>query len=323
MATTHRTKVLILGSGPAGLTAAIYAARASLQPILVHGLQPGGQLTITTDVENYPGFAQTIQGPWLMEQMEAQAKHVGTTILNDYIVSVDLSKRPFVARGDGGDTYIADTLIIATGAQAKWLGLPSEQTWQGFGVSACATCDGFFYRGKKVVVVGGGNTAVEEALYLTNHATEVVLVHRRDSFRAEKILQQRLFANPKIKVIWDHTVDEILGEEGKGVTGVRLKHVKTGATQDVATDGFFVAIGHTPNTELFKGQLPLDAEGYLTTRPGTTQTAVAGVFAAGDVQDKIYRQAVTAAGTGCMAALEAEKFIAHHAHSDASAEAAD
>ena len=324
MATTHRTKVLILGSGPAGLTAAIYAARASLQPILVHGLQPGGQLTITTDVENYPGFAETIQGPWLMEQMEAQAKHVGTIILNDYIVSVDLSKRPFVAKGDGGDTYIADTLIIATGAQAKWLGLPSEQTWQGFGVSACATCDGFFYRGKKVVVVGGGNTAVEEALYLTNHATEVVLVHRRDSFRAEKILQQRLFANPKIKVIWDHTVDEILGEEGKGVTGVRLKHVKTGATQEVATDGFFVAIGHTPNTELFKGQLPLDSEGYLTTKPGTTQTAVAGVFAAGDVQDKIYRQAVTAAGTGCMAALEAEKFIAHHAHSEAAAaDAAD
>jgi thioredoxin reductase (NADPH) len=323
MATTHRTKVLILGSGPAGLTAAIYAARASLQPILVHGLQPGGQLTITTDVENYPGFAQTIQGPWLMEQMEAQAKHVGTTVINDYIVSVDLSKRPFVAKGDGGDTYIADTLIIATGAQAKWLGLPSEQTWQGFGVSACATCDGFFYRGKKVVVVGGGNTAVEEALYLTNHATEVVLVHRRDSFRAEKILQQRLFANPKIRVIWDHTVDEILGEEGKGVTGVRLKHVKTGATQEVVTDGFFVAIGHTPNTDLFKGQLPLDSEGYLTTKPGTTQTTVAGVFAAGDVQDKIYRQAVTAAGTGCMAALEAEKFIAHHAHSDASAEAAD
>jgi thioredoxin reductase (NADPH) len=322
MATTHRTKVLILGSGPAGLTAAIYAARASLQPILVHGLQPGGQLTITTDVENYPGFAQTIQGPWLMEQMEAQAKHVGTTIINDYITAVDLSQRPFVAKGDGGDTYIADTLIIATGAQAKWLGLPSEQTYQGFGVSACATCDGFFYRGKKVVVVGGGNTAVEEALYLTNHATEVVLVHRRDSFRAEKILQQRLFANPKITVIWDHVVDEILGAEGQGVTGVRLKHAKTGAPQDVGTDGVFVAIGHTPNTELFKGQLPLDSEGYLTTKPGTTQTTVAGVFAAGDVQDKIYRQAVTAAGTGCMAALEAEKFIAHHAHSEA-AEAAD
>ncbi len=321
MATTHRTKVLILGSGPAGCTAAIYAARASLQPIMVHGLQPGGQLTITTDVENYPGFASVIQGPWLMEQMEAQAKHVGTTIINDYIVSVDLSKRPFVAQGDSGDTYIGDTLIIATGAQARWLGLPSEQSFQGFGVSACATCDGFFYRGKKVVVVGGGNTAVEEALYLTNHASEVVLVHRRNSLRAEKILQQRLFAHPKIKVVWDHVVDEILGAEGQGVTAVRLKHAQIGATQDIATDGVFIAIGHTPNTELFKGQLPLDAEGYLVTKPGTTQTAVAGVFAAGDVQDKIYRQAVTAAGTGCMAALEAEKFIAHHAQP--AAEAAD
>lgn len=321
MATTHRTKVLILGSGPAGCTAAIYAARASLQPIMVHGLQPGGQLTITTDVENYPGFASVIQGPWLMEQMEAQARHVGTTIINDYIVSVDLSRRPFVARGDSGDTYIGDTLIIATGAQAKWLGLPSEQAFQGFGVSACATCDGFFYRGKKVVVVGGGNTAVEEALYLTNHASEVVLVHRRDSLRAEKILQERLFAHPKIRVVWNHVVDEILGAEGQGVTGVRLKHAQTGATQEVATDGVFVAIGHTPNTELFKGQLPLDAEGYLTTKPGTTQTSVAGVFACGDVQDKVYRQAVTAAGTGCMAALEAEKFVAHHAQP--SADAAD
>lgn len=322
MATTHHTKVLILGSGPAGCTAAIYAARASLNPILVHGLQPGGQLTITTDVENYPGFAEVIQGPWLMEQMEAQAKHVGTTIINDYIVSVDLSKRPFVAKGDGGDTYVAETLIIATGAQARWLGLESEQHFQGFGVSACATCDGFFYRGKKVVVVGGGNTAVEEALYLTNHASEVVLVHRRDSLRAEKILQQRLFAHPKITVVWDHVVDEILGTgEIKGVTGVRLKNTKTGTTQDIATDGVFVAIGHTPNTELFRGQLPLDAEGYLTTRPGTTQTTIPGVFAAGDVQDKIYRQAVTAAGTGCMAALEAEKFIAHN--EQPSAEAAD
>lgn len=321
MATTHRTKVLILGSGPAGCTAAIYAARASLQPIMVHGLQPGGQLTITTDVENYPGFASVIQGPWLMEQMEAQAKHVGTTIINDYIVSVDLSRRPFVARGDSGDTYIGDTLIIATGAQAKWLGLPSEQAFQGFGVSACATCDGFFYRGKKVVVVGGGNTAVEEALYLTNHASEVVLVHRRDSLRAEKILQERLFAHPKIRVVWNHVVDEILGAEGQGVTGVRLKNAQTGATQEVVTDGVFVAIGHTPNTELFKGQLPLDAEGYLTTKPGTTQTSVAGVFACGDVQDKVYRQAVTAAGTGCMAALEAEKFVAHHAQP--SADAAD
>jgi thioredoxin reductase (NADPH) len=324
MATTHRTKVLILGSGPAGCTAAIYAARASLQPIMVHGLQPGGQLTITTDVENYPGFAAVIQGPWLMEQMEAQAKHVGTTIINDYIVSVDLSKRPFVAKGDGGDTYIGDSLIIATGAQAKWLGLPSEQEFQGFGVSACATCDGFFYRGKKVVVVGGGNTAVEEALYLTNHASEVVLVHRRDTLRAEKILQQRLFAHPKIRVVWDHAIDEIVGAgDPKGVTGVKLRNTKTGAVdaEVLSTDGVFIAIGHTPNTELFKGQLPLDAEGYLTTKPGTTQTAVPGVFAAGDVQDKIYRQAVTAAGTGCMAALEAEKFLAHHAAP--AAEAAD
>ena len=322
MPTTHRTKVLILGSGPAGATAAIYAARASLAPIMVHGLQPGGQLTITTDVENYPGFAEVIQGPWLMQQMEAQAQHVGTTILHDYIVSVDLSKRPFVAKGDSGDVYIGDTLIIATGAQARWLGLPSEGAFQGFGVSACATCDGFFFRGKKVVVVGGGNTAVEEALYLTNHASEVTVVHRRDSFRAEKILQQRLFANPKIRVVWDHVIDEVLGDsEPKGVTGVRLKHARTGATQVLATDGVFIAIGHTPNTELFRGQLPLDSDGYLTTKPGTTQTAIGGVFACGDVQDKIYRQAVTAAGTGCMAALEAEKFLAHHLQP--SVEAAD
>lgn len=317
MAQTYHTKVLILGSGPAGCTAAIYAARASLKPILVHGLQPGGQLTITTDVENYPGFADVIQGPWLMEQMEAQAKHVGTEIIHDIIVELDLSKRPFVAKGDSGDLYIGDTLIIATGAQARWLGLPSEQEFQGFGVSACATCDGFFFRGKKVVVVGGGNTAVEEALYLTNHAAEVTVVHRRDTFRAEKILQDRLFANPKIKVVWDHAIDEILGEhDPKGVNAVRLKHVKTGATQTLATDGVFIAIGHTPNTALFQGQLPLDAEGYLLTRPGTAQTSIPGVFAAGDVQDKIYRQAVTAAGSGCMAALDAEKFIAgigHHA----------
>jgi thioredoxin reductase (NADPH) len=322
MAQTYRTKVLILGSGPAGCTAAIYAARASLKPIMVHGLQPGGQLTITTDVENYPGFADVIQGPWLMEQMEAQAKHVGTEIIHDIIVEVDFSKRPFVAKGDSGDTYIGDAVIIATGAQARWLGLPSEQAFQGFGVSACATCDGFFFRGKKVVVVGGGNTAVEEALYLTNHASEVTVVHRRDTFRAEKILQDRLFANPKIKVVWDHAIDEILGgDEPKGVNAVRLKNVKTGSTQTLPTDGVFIAIGHTPNTTLFKGQLPLDAEGYLTTKAGTTQTSIPGVFAAGDVQDKIYRQAVTAAGTGCMAALEAEKFIAgisHHA-----AEAAD
>ncbi|WP_428245942.1 thioredoxin-disulfide reductase [Ferrovibrio sp.] len=322
MAQTFSTKVLILGSGPAGATAAIYAARASLKPIMVHGLQPGGQLTITTDVENYPGFAEVIQGPWLMEQMEAQAKHVGTEIIHDIITEIDLSKRPFVAKGDSGDTYVAEALIIATGAQARWLGLPSEQAFQGFGVSACATCDGFFFRGKKVVVVGGGNTAVEEALYLTNHASEVTVVHRRDGFRAEKILQDRLFANPKIKVVWDSVIDEILGgEEPKGVNAVRLKNVKTGAVQTLATDGVFIAIGHTPNTTLFQGQLPLDADGYLTTKPGTTQTAIPGVFAAGDVQDKIYRQAVTAAGTGCMAALEAEKFVAGHSHH--AAEAAD
>ncbi len=322
MAQTFSTKVLILGSGPAGATAAIYAARASLKPIMVHGLQPGGQLTITTDVENYPGFAEVIQGPWLMEQMEAQAKHVGTEIIHDIITEIDLSKRPFVAKGDSGDTYVAEALIIATGAQARWLGLPSEQAFQGFGVSACATCDGFFFRGKKVVVVGGGNTAVEEALYLTNHAAEVTVVHRRDGFRAEKILQDRLFANPKIKVVWDSVIDEILGgEEPKGVNAVRLKNVKTGAVQTLATDGVFIAIGHTPNTTLFQGQLPLDADGYLTTKPGTTQTTIPGVFAAGDVQDKIYRQAVTAAGTGCMAALEAEKFVAGHSHH--AAEAAD
>lgn len=313
MSKNHRTKVLILGSGPAGCTAAIYAARASLSPLLVHGLQPGGQLTITTDVENYPGFAEVIQGPWLMEQMEKQAVHVGTTILHDLIAKVDLSRRPFVCTGDSGDTYVADVLIVATGAQARWLGLPSEQALQGFGVSACATCDGFFYRGKEVVVVGGGNTAVEEALYLTNHANKVTLIHRRDSLRAEKILQQRLFNHPKISVIWDHVVDEVLGAgEPRAVSGVRLKHAQTGAARELATDGVFIAIGHTPNTEIFKGQITLDNEGYIVTTPGSTATNVAGVFAAGDVQDKIYRQAVTAAGTGCMAALEAERFLAHH-----------
>ncbi|MCW5731351.1 MAG: thioredoxin-disulfide reductase [Alphaproteobacteria bacterium] len=309
---TH-SKVLILGSGPAGCTAAIYAARASLAPVMVHGLQPGGQLTITTDVENYPGFAEVIQGPWLMEQMEAQARHVGTTIVNDVIVSVDLSRRPFTAKGDSGDTYSGETLIVATGAQARWLGLPSEQKFQGFGVSACATCDGFFYRGKEVLVVGGGNTAVEEALYLTNHASKVTLVHRRDSLRAEKILQQRLFANPKISVIWNHVVEEILGgEDPPGVTHVRLRESQSGATRELAVHGVFIAIGHTPNTALFRGQLDMDQEGYLLTRPGTTLTNIPGVFACGDVQDKVYRQAVTAAGTGCMAALDAEKFIAHH-----------
>ncbi len=320
MSNTFHTKVLVLGSGPAGCTAAIYAARASLEPILVHGLQPGGQLTITSDVENYPGFASAIQGPWLMEQMEAQAKHVGTRIIHDIIVSVDLSKRPFVAKGDSGDTYIGDTLIVCTGAQARWLGIPTEQEFQGFGVSACATCDGFFFRGKEVVVVGGGNSAVEEALYLTNHATKVTIVHRRDSFRAEKILQQRLFAHPKIEVIWDHAVDAILGsEEPKSVTGVRLKHANTGALREVKTDGVFVAIGHVPNTALFKGQLTMDADNYLVTVPGSTATNIPGVYAAGDVQDKIFRQAVTAAGTGCMAALEVEKFLAHHGQAEAAA----
>ncbi|MBN9526692.1 MAG: thioredoxin-disulfide reductase [Alphaproteobacteria bacterium] len=320
MATRYETKVLILGSGPAGCTAAIYAARAALEPIMVHGLQPGGQLTITTEVENYPGFAEAIQGPWLMEQMEAQARHVGTRILNDIIVSIDFTQRPFVATGDSGDTYVGDTLIIATGAQARWLGLPSEETFKGFGVSACATCDGFFYRGKDVVVVGGGNTAVEEALYLTNHARKVTIVHRRDSFRAEKILQQRLFANPKIEVIWDHVVHEIVGEHGgKGVTGVVLRHATTGAARELATDGVFVAIGHSPTTQLFQGHITLDSDGYIVTSGQSTATNIAGVFAAGDVQDKIYRQAVTAAGTGCMAALEAERFLAHHALPEAAA----
>jgi len=321
MAEHHHSKVLILGSGPAGCTAAIYAARASLEPLMVHGLQPGGQLTITTDVENYPGFAAVIQGPWLMEQMEAQARHVGARIINDIITHCDLSKRPFECFGDSGDRYTGDTLVIATGAQARWLGLPSEQRFQGFGVSACATCDGFFYRGKEVLVVGGGNTAVEEALYLTNHASKVTVVHRRDHFRAEKILQERLFANPKITVIWDHMLDEVLGtDDPLGVTAVRLKQVKTGALRDLPVHGVFIAIGHTPNTALFKGQLEMDQEGYLTTRQGTTLTNVGGVFACGDVQDKIYRQAVTAAGTGCMAALDAEKYLAHHASAKVAAE---
>ncbi len=309
--TEHRTKVLILGSGPAGLTAAIYAARASLSPILVAGMQPGGQMTITTDVENYPGFADVIQGPWLMEQMQKQAENVGTTFISDTIVKVDLTKRPFVCTGDGGEVYIGDTLIITTGASARWLGLESEQKYRGFGVSACATCDGFFFRGKEVVVVGGGNTAVEEALYLTNHATKVTLVHRRDSFKAEKIAQKRLFAHPKINVVWDSAVDEVLGAgTPPGVVGVRLKNVKTGATQDIKTDGLFIAIGHTPNTELFSGVIEMDESGYLRTTPGSTRTNIAGVFAAGDVQDHVFRQAVTAAGTGCMAALEADRFIA-------------
>jgi thioredoxin reductase (NADPH) len=307
----HRTKVLIVGAGPAGFTAAIYAARANLQPIMVAGLQPGGQLTITTDVENYPGFADIIQGPWLMEQMQAQAEHVGTKVILDMVTSLDLSRRPFVAVGDSGDRYLAETVIIATGAQARWLGIPSEDTYRGFGVSACATCDGFFFRDKEVVVVGGGNTAVEEALYLTNHASKVTLIHRRDQLRAEKILQDRLFRNPKIAVAWDSVVDEVLGTpEPPTVTGVRLRNVKTGAVSDTACDGVFVAIGHNPVTELVAGQLPLDAEGYIQTHTDSTATDIPGVFAAGDVKDKIFRQAVTAAGMGCMAALEAEKFLA-------------
>jgi len=312
---THHTKVLILGSGPAGCTAAIYAARANLSPLLVAGLQPGGQLTITTEIENFPGFAEAVQGPWLMEQMQAQAEHVGAQFLYDTITEVDLSKRPFVAKGDSGDTYIGDTLVICTGATARWLGIESEKKFQGFGVSACATCDGFFFRGKEVVVVGGGNSAVEEAIYLAGLASKVTLVHRRDSLRAEKIAQDRLFAHPKVSVVWDSVVDEIVGDDNPpGVTGVRLKNIKTGEVSQLACDGVFVAIGHTPNTELFKGALNIDDEGYIVTTPGSTTTNVPGVYAAGDVQDKIYRQAVTAAGTGCMAALEAERFLAIHGH---------
>jgi len=307
----HHSKVLIIGAGPAGFTAAIYAARANLHPILLGGLQTGGQLTITTDVENYPGFADVIQGPWLMEQMQAQAEHVGTKIMLDLAVTLDLSRRPFVVTGDSGDTYTGDTLILATGAQARWLGLASEEAYRGFGVSACATCDGFFFRDREVVVVGGGNTAVEEALYLTNHASRVTLIHRRDTLRAEKILQDRLFRNPKIAVVWDSVVEEILGvSEPPEVTGVRLRDVKTGALSERACEGVFVAIGHTPVTELVAGQLRLDPEGYVLSRPDSTATDIPGVFAAGDVKDRIFRQAVTAAGMGCMAALEAEKFLA-------------
>jgi thioredoxin reductase (NADPH) len=315
MSEPRTTRCLIIGSGPAGYTAAVYAARALLNPVLIAGLQPGGQLTITTDVENYPGFAEAIQGPWLMEQMQAQAEHVGTEIINDIVLKVDLSQRPFRLECDSGQVWLAETLIIATGAQAKWLGLDSEQTFQGFGVSACATCDGFFYRGKDVVVVGGGNTAVEEALFLTNFASKVTLVHRRDELRAEKILQERLFAHPKVEVIWDCAVDEVLGEtDPLGVTGVRLKNVKTGETQTIDCAGVFVAIGHAPASELFKGQLSMDAAGYLDVKPGTASTEIEGVYAAGDVTDDVYRQAVTAAGMGCMAALEAVRFLAEEDH---------
>ena len=306
-----KTRLLILGSGPAGLTAAIYAARAGLKPVLVHGLQPGGQMTITTDVENYPGFADVIQGPWLMEQMQKQAEHVGTEFVSDIITDADLSGRPYVLKGDSGERYETDALIIATGAQAKWLGLASEEKFQGFGVSACATCDGFFYRGKNVLVVGGGNTAVEEALYLSGLAGRVTLVHRRDSLRAEKILQERLFAKGNVDVVWNHTLDEILGEEDPlGVTTARLKHASTGEMRDIAVDGVFIAIGHKPSTDLFVGKLAMNDHGYLDTAPDSTATALPGVYAAGDVTDDLYRQAVTAAGMGCMAALEAEKYLA-------------
>jgi thioredoxin reductase (NADPH) len=304
------SKVIILGSGPAGCTAAIYAARAMLEPMLIAGIQPGGQLTITTEVENYPGFADVIQGPWLMEQMQAQAEHVGTKLVQDTITAVDLSRRPFSLKADSGTDYTADTLIIATGASANWLGLPSETKYQGFGVSACATCDGFFFRGKSVAVVGGGNTAAEEALFLTNFAERVTLIHRRDTLRADKTNQMRLQANKKIDLLYDTEVVEVEGTDNpKGVTGIKLRNTVTGSTRALPVDGLFIAIGHSPATELFKGQVEMDETGYIKTAPDSTHTSVAGVFAAGDVKDKIYRQAVTAAGMGCMAALEAERFL--------------
>jgi len=306
-------KVIIIGSGPAGYTAAIYAARAMLEPMLVSGLQPGGQLTITSDVENYPGFAEPIQGPWLMEQMKAQAEHVGTRMVDDTITAVDFDTRPFRLTSDSGTIYTADAVIIATGAQAKWLGLPSEKKFQGHGVSACATCDGFFYRGREVVVVGGGNSAVEEALFLTNFASKVTVVHRRDSFRAERILQERLFKNPKVELVWNHEVVEVKGTQTPpGVTHVTVRSTVDGTTRDIAADGFFVAIGHAPSTSLFAGKLKMKQGGYLVTAPDSTATDIPGVFAAGDVTDDIYRQAVTAAGMGCMAALEAERYLAAH-----------
>ncbi|TWB21307.1 thioredoxin reductase (NADPH) [Nitrospirillum amazonense] len=321
--TTHRTKVLIIGGGPAGYTAGIYAARANLQPILVQGMQPGGQLMITTEVENYPGFAQAVQGPDLMEQMRQQAEHVGTTLVYDVITSVDFSQRPFVCKADSGDEFVADTVIIATGAQARWLGVAGEQEFQGAGVSACATCDGFFFRGKEVAVIGGGNTALEEALYLTHHASKVTLVHRRDAFRGERILHDRVFANPKIEVLWNHKVDRVLGKGGaadggfdlnnpKQVTGLALSDTVTGEGRELSLDGVFVAIGHDPATAIFKGHVEMDDEGYVITAPDSTRTNVPGVFAAGDVKDKVFRQAVTAAGMGCMAALEAERFLGGH-----------
>ena len=312
-ASARHSKMIILGSGPAGYTAAIYAARAMLKPLMIQGNQPGGQLTITTEVENYPGFAKAIQGPWLMEEMQAQAAHVGTEIVMDQITSVNLANRPFKLVGEGGDQYTCDTLVICTGAQARWLGLPSETAFQGHGVSACATCDGFFFKGKEVIVVGGGNTAVEEAIFLTNFAKRVTLVHRRDTVRAEKILQERLFKNPKVEVVWDTAIEEIVGTaEPKAVTGVRLKNVKTGVISSRPVDGVFIAIGHAPATQLFIGQLPTTPSGYLMTAPDSTATAIPGVFAAGDVKDEVFRQAVTAAGMGCMAALEAERWLAEH-----------
>ncbi len=321
MAMTIHAKVIIIGSGPAGYTAAIYAARAMLEPIMIQGIQPGGQLTITTDVENYPGFADVIQGPWLMEQMQKQAEHVGTKIVTDHVNAVDLKQRPFRLTCNSGDVYLADALIIATGAQARWLDLPSEQKFKGYGVSACATCDGFFYRNKEVIVIGGGNTAVEEALFLTNFASKVTVVHRRDAFRSEKILQDRLFKNPKIDVIWDTVLDDVMGSDNPlKVNRVRLKNVKTGAVSERTVDGVFIAIGHTPASELFAGQVQMKPAGYIVTAGHSTATSVPGVFAAGDVTDDIYRQAVTAAGQGCMAALEAEKFLAANEHQRAAAE---
>lgn len=311
MTEPKHAKVLILGSGPAGYTAAVYAARAMLKPVLIEGSEPGGQMTITTDVENYPGFADVIQGPWLMEQMKAQAENVGTEIIMDHISKVDLKRRPFSLQGESGDLYTCDSLIICTGAQARWLGIPSEEKFKGYGVSACATCDGFFYKGKDVVVVGGGNTAVEEAIFLTNFAKRVTLVHRRNSLRAEKILQSRLFKNPKIEVIWNHAVDEIVGgDDAKSVVGIKLKNVKTGEMMEQVADGVFIAIGHAPATGLFRGQLEMTSTGYIVTTPDSTATAIPGVFAAGDVTDEVYRQAVTAAAMGCMAALEAERYFA-------------
>ena len=323
MAERHHSKVLILGSGPAGYTAAIYAARANLKPHLVLGLEPGGQMTITTDVENYPGFAEVIQGPWLMEKMQKQAEMVGTAVFHDTIIEADLSRRPFTCTGDSGAVYTGDTLIICTGAQARWLGLESERKYRGFGVSACATCDGFFFRNKQVCVVGGGNTAVTEALFLASLAQKVTLVHRRDKLRAEKMLAGRLFANPKISVIWDSVLEEVLGEDDPlTVTGVKLKNVRTGEATTLELDGVFIAIGHDPATGLFKGRLEMDGEGYIITEPDATRTSVAGVYAAGDVRDKVYRQAVTAAGMGCMGALEAEKFLAEQ-ESEAARSAAE